>query len=104
MENEIRKHTRYITNLNYETNSNISHMLSFPLFLKLAGFLSITNFYIIHRPVFYLKYSVQETVFCPRLQVETIQLRPTERETANPFLWTESSIRSVILNIIQGNG
>jgi hypothetical protein len=34
-----------------------------------------------HRPVFYLKQNVSETVFCLRLQVELTQLGPTDRSS-----------------------
>jgi hypothetical protein len=40
---------------------------------------------IIHRPVFYLKDKVSETVFCLRLQVETTQMDPIDRAISSCF-------------------
>jgi hypothetical protein len=43
--------------------------------------ITITILDIIQRPVFYLKYDVSETAFCLRLQVESTQLCPTDRDS-----------------------
>jgi hypothetical protein len=45
----------------------------------------------IHRPVVYLKHSVLVTGFCPRLEVEPVQLGPVERAGCAPSGRTQIS-------------